>query len=528
MATYTDFYNSHLNKGYDIDGYYGWQCWDGYAEYCNWLGVPYAHCGLHGYACDVWEQRASNGILNYFNEVSVMQPGDVAVFRKVSGWTPYSHIAIFHSDIDGTYGWFFGQNQSGKYTNANGGSSFNLCKLPYSATFDTAFRPKSFSNASTSNSSTFDKSALIEEHAKATFTVDNINARVNDPNGSVCRQYNTNDTVEYHYKWVGNGHRYICWYEAENLIMVAVSESEDYNSTRWATFESIEESTTDTKPTEVTNPTDNTPTSYTDNVKMYGVDLSEHNSDVDVSQYDFAIIRATWGCCDDNSDTSQVDTKFEYWASECEKNNVPYGVYCYDYALDDDGARQEAEYLLAQIKGKNIQMGVWFDMEDADGYKAKQGVLTKDRCTSSCKTFCGVVKAQGYYVGVYCSSSWVGTYVDTDYPLWIANWGTNDGTIQSDQSSVGAMHQYTSIPLDLDASYHDVDFFKSSLNTDTSNTDNPTTDDKPKTDDSDNNDNTNDSNKNDNSNNGVDSKQANTLIKLLIKLIKKILSIFSK
>ena len=70
-----------------------------------------------------------------------MQKGDIAVFKEFGGWTPYSHIAIFDSDIDGKYGWFLGQNQGGK----NG--AFTLCKLPYSATFDTAFRPKCFASA---------------------------------------------------------------------------------------------------------------------------------------------------------------------------------------------------------------------------------------------------------------------------------------------------------------------------------------------------------------------------------------------
>lgn len=69
-----------------------------------------------------------------------MQAGDIAVFKEVAGVTPYSHIAIFDSDIDGKFGWFLGQNQGGK------GGAFNLIKLPYYATFDTAFRPKCFAN----------------------------------------------------------------------------------------------------------------------------------------------------------------------------------------------------------------------------------------------------------------------------------------------------------------------------------------------------------------------------------------------
>ena len=77
-------------------------------------------------------------MLNNFTEVTVMQAGDIAVFREVAGVTPYSHIAIFDHDAGDGYGWFLGQNQGGN----NG--AFNLCKIPYSATFDTAFRPKCF------------------------------------------------------------------------------------------------------------------------------------------------------------------------------------------------------------------------------------------------------------------------------------------------------------------------------------------------------------------------------------------------
>ena len=96
--------------------------------------------------------------------------------------------------------------------------------------------------ATTGGGSSFDASQLIEEHAKATFTVDQLNARVNSPTSDwICRQYNSGDTVEYTHKWVGNGRRYICWYEATNLIMVAVNGNES-GTEPWATFSAIEES----------------------------------------------------------------------------------------------------------------------------------------------------------------------------------------------------------------------------------------------------------------------------------------------
>lgn len=135
MTIYNDFKRSVLGKAFDIDGWYGAQCWDGYAKYCRWLGYPYASCTTTGYVQDIWTNRSKNGMLTHFTEVSVMQPGDVAVFKKHPA-TPFSHIAIFDSDAGGGYGWFLGQNQGA----ANG--AFNLVKIPYAATYDTAFRPK--------------------------------------------------------------------------------------------------------------------------------------------------------------------------------------------------------------------------------------------------------------------------------------------------------------------------------------------------------------------------------------------------
>lgn len=136
--TYDQFKSEVLGHCYDIDGYYGAQCWDGTAYYQRWLGYPVIYTDIHGFACDIWESRKTNGMLKNFTEVRELQSGDVVVFRKVDGWTPLSHIAIFDSDAGNGYGWFLGQNQGAK----NG--AFSLQMLPYFATFDTAFRPNCF------------------------------------------------------------------------------------------------------------------------------------------------------------------------------------------------------------------------------------------------------------------------------------------------------------------------------------------------------------------------------------------------
>lgn len=448
------------------------------------LGYRRISCTVSGYAKDIWIYRKTNGILRNSIEVSVYQPGDIVVFKEVPNVTPYSHIAIFDSDIDGKYGWFLGQNQGGV------GGAFNLCKFPYSATYDTGFRPKCLVNQ-TSNTA-YDVNKLVSEHALATLTVDAVAIREGSPTGEVLKRVNTGYQFEYYYKVVANGHRWVV--NKDRTQFMAISNSETQGKELWATFSEIKEEAKPT-PTPTEKPVEKV--DYTKNVKGYGVDVSEHNTDINVSKYDFIIIRACYG--------ENTDKKFENFVKACESANTPYGVYVYDYALNDDEAKNEAEYVLNLIKDKNIQMGVWFDMEDADGYKKKKGVLTKERCTNSCKIFCDILKSKGYYTGVYTSTSWIGTYVDTDYPLWIANWGTNDGNIQSDQSSVGVIHQYTSNPLDKNVIYHDIEFYKS----------NPKKEEIKKDDSSD-----------DSKNDKINVNGINQIIALILKLLKKVSKLF--
>ena len=164
--TYLEFKRAALGLGHDVDGYYGCQCWDFYAWYCQQLGVPYASCRKTGYVRDIWESRYENGQLNYFDEVEILQPGDI-VFFKISPSTPLSHVAIFDSDAQNGQGMFLGQNQG-----AVGGVA-NLVCLPYDATYPTAFRPRQLTEDSPE---TDDPDSIIVE----------------DVEGAVYRLYNPN------------------------------------------------------------------------------------------------------------------------------------------------------------------------------------------------------------------------------------------------------------------------------------------------------------------------------------------------
>ena len=189
---------------------------------------------------------------------------------------------------------------------------------------------------------------------------------------------------------------------------------------------------------------------------MYGIDISKHNGDINLEPYrgQFVIIRAGYG-------NFTKDEKFARNVIECKRLGIPFGVYLYSYALNADEAKEEAHALLKVLEPiKNeIKVGVWFDMEDADGYKKKHGFkFIHENISAICYAFAKTIEDAGYYSGIYTSSSWL-PYIKPEcdrFDKWVASWGTNNGQLQNNTSEFGTLHQYTSKPIDKNIMYADI------------------------------------------------------------------------
>lgn len=172
----------------------------------------------------------------------------------------------------------------------------------------------------------------------------------------------------------------------------------------------------------------------------YGIDISQWQKGMDLTPFKdhFVILRASYG-------TSE-DREFKGFVAQCQALNIPIGVYVYSYALNIEQAKQEARFVLSLVKNIRLDYPIYFDMEDADGYKAKNGILHNNALLNDiCNAFCEVVEAEGYYVGVYASESWFRSKLAiTRYDKWVASWGTNDGNANRDTSAMGGMLQFTS------------------------------------------------------------------------------------
>ena len=182
-------------------------------------------------------------------------------------------------------------------------------------------------------------------------------------------------------------------------------------------------------------------TTRSDSVWAEGIDISEHNYGINLADYrnGFVIIRIGY--------STKEDKHWREYLRICEQFHIPYGVYLYSYALNEADAVEEAKFTLNILSQIHPTLGVWFDMEDADGYKQRRApwILNKTTISSITRTYLDIVATSGHTVGIYASSSWFSNYIDVPgYPKWVANWGINDGQWHNDFSNQAYMQQYTS------------------------------------------------------------------------------------
>ena len=162
-----------------------------------------------------------------------------------------------------------------------------------------------------------------------------------------------------------------------------------------------------------------------------GIDISAHQGNIDLSalksQIDFVIIRVGYGT------KGTIDNKFTRNADLCRDLGIPVGFYWYSYALDVEGAKKEAQAMINAIAPYKdiVKFGVWFDMEDADGYKKKNGMPSNQTLRQMCAAFCEATENAGYYSGIYASESWFNNQLKgsevTPYDKWVAQWPTSGG-----------------------------------------------------------------------------------------------------
>lgn len=168
-------------------------------------------------------------------------------------------------------------------------------------------------------------------------------------------------------------------------------------------------------------------------MSIEGIDVSEFQGSVDweavkASGIQFALLRAGYG-------EGTVDPEFNRNASECNRLNIPIGVYWFSYALNTEQAASEAEYCLDTIRDYRIEYPVCYDFEmDSVEYAESNGItIDRSLATQFVQSFCDTIENYKYYAMFYSNKSFLNTMFDEilteKYDLWYAFYNSElDGT----------------------------------------------------------------------------------------------------
>lgn len=160
-------------------------------------------------------------------------------------------------------------------------------------------------------------------------------------------------------------------------------------------------------------------------MKVTAIDVSYCQTGVDYNKVknsgiDAVIIRAGFG-----KETYQKDSEFETHYKNAKKAGLAVGVYWYSYAYSVAEAKQEAKVCLACIKGKTLELPVYYDLEESGQTRLGMSALTNIAIA-----FCDAIKSGGYRAGVYSNLNWLNNYLDYEklrnkYSIWLAQWSSN-------------------------------------------------------------------------------------------------------
>lgn len=145
---------------------------------------------------------------------------------------------------------------------------------------------------------------------------------------------------------------------------------------------------------------------YEDGVRIShrGVDVSRFQGNIDWKRVandnvEFAIVRL--GLRGYGTGEIKLDANYVANISGALAAGLDVGVYFYSQAITEEEAREEAEFVIENLKGYDINLPVIMDIEYVDGDNGRANNLTVEERTRIANVFCETISAAGYEPMIY-------------------------------------------------------------------------------------------------------------------------------
>ncbi len=188
---------------------------------------------------------------------------------------------------------------------------------------------------------------------------------------------------------------------------------------------------------------------FADHMRFNGIDVSKFQGTIDwpavaADGVDFSIIRLgyrgygyTGNIVTDPTYTTNIEG--------AEAAGLDVGVYFFTQAITVEEAIEEANYVLTQLDGRELDLPVYIDIEEItyDIGRQDSANLNNEQRTAICDAFCDTIEAGGYEAGIYANKYWLTSLLDStalaaEHHIWLANY-----TEETDYAGDYEMWQYT-------------------------------------------------------------------------------------
>lgn len=151
-----------------------------------------------------------------------------------------------------------------------------------------------------------------------------------------------------------------------------------------------------------------------------------------------------------------LDPNFKENIESFTKVGIPVGVYFYSYANSVLKAKQDAEWVVEQLKSYKIDLPIAYDWENWSSYNKFK--MSFNTLTRSAETFIDTVESKGYQGILYSSKNYLEKiWLKGDYPVWLAHY-TSKTNYQGDydfwqMTSSGVINGITENTVDINIRY---------------------------------------------------------------------------
>ena len=164
-------------------------------------------------------------------------------------------------------------------------------------------------------------------------------------------------------------------------------------------------------------------------ISSIGVDVSEYNGVVNFytlknEGIDYVMLRIGWRGYTEGG--LHKDKYFEDYYKEAKEAGLKIGYYFFSQAINEKEAIEEANYVLENIKDKECDMFVVYDMETIGTLESRTYSLTQNEVTHFALSFTSAIKDAGYEPMIYTNHDWAYNHYHMqdfgDIPIWYAQY----------------------------------------------------------------------------------------------------------